>query len=1018
MSHETTYSAGRSDPLAGERRPARRWARQLLIGLLLVAVMAVLGGVAAKLWAARRFRRELAEARQEMAAGLLSLARKRLSRLAEERPDQAEVAYQLGRCEAARGKTDAALKLWARIPPGSRWAAPAAVEFAQAAIPSLRLAEAERVLRSALRSASPELPALRHLLLILLGQEGRIAEARGLIESLSRDTAILPANDLADRLVMLREHVGLDLESFPLEWNLRQLEEGTQTAGDDDRPILALARAHLATHSGEFERARAELESCLERRPGDPALWKSWLDWAVAAGRPGPAREALDHLPDDLLDDAEVLDLRAWFARQRHDARAERAALEQLVEREPGRIPALTRLAELLQQAGEVEAAAVLRRRKDEIDAALDRYSRLYRENRFADHVPELASLAERLGRRFEARVFWEIVAIGEPKNPDARPALARLATVAAARSATSGSHPKALAFELDRVSPLRQRAAGETGGLISMPRFEDRSSAQGLAGFVQDNGVSPIHQLPEMSSGGVGLLDFDGDGFLDVYCVQGGRFPPDPGVSFSGDRLYRNRGDGTFEDVTTKTGIGAMPRGYGHGVAVSDYDNDGHPDVFVTRWRSYALYRNRGDGTFEDVTQKAGLGGQRDWPTSAAFADLDNDGDLDLYVCHYGVWDTRNPRVCKDPSGTIVLTCDPRGIESLPDHVFRNDTGRFVDVTAEAGIIDRDGRGLGVVAADLDGDGRIDLFVANDSTANFLYRNLGGFRFEEVGHAAGVAANAAGGYQAGMGVACGDLDGDGLVDLAVTNYYGESTTLFHNLGGGLFADHTAAAGLAAPSRLRLGFGAAFLDANNDGWLDLLTANGHVSDNGPLFPYAMTPQLYLGSASGTLTDVTARAGPPFQQLHVGRGLAIGDLDNDGRIDALMVAQNEPLVDLHNETDSGNADTLAGRGESQVRSHFIMFQLEGTKSNRDGIGAVASITCGGRARVALRFGGGSFQSAGDPRLHLGLGSKDQVESVELHWPSGLVDRHRDLAADRVYLLREGNSSPRVLRAVRP
>ena len=503
------------------------------------------------------------------------------------------------------------------------------------------------------------------------------------------------------------------------------------------------------------------------------------------------------------------------------------------------------------------------------------------------------------------------------------------------------------------------------------------------------------------MASGGVGLLDYDGDGFLDVYGVQGGVFPPGPNAADdSGDKLYRNRGDGTFADVTQASGIVGMRRGYGHGVAVGDYDNDGRPDLFVTRWRSYALYHNRGDGTFEDVTEKAGLGGDRDWPTSSAFADLDGDGDLDLYVCHYGIWDPANPQICKDPSGTIVLTCDPRRIESLPDHVFRNDQGRFVDVTGEAGIVDRDGRGFGIVAADLDDDGRIDLFVANDSSANFLFRNLGRFRFEEVGHEAGVAANAGGGYQAGMGVACGDLDGDGRLDLAVTNFYGESTTIFHNLGRGLFADHTAAVGLSAPSRHRLGFGVAFFDANNDGRLDLLTANGHISDHRPLFPYAMRAQLFLGSPGGTLTDVTAEAGPPFQRLLVGRGLAVGDLDNDGRPDAVVVAQNEPLVDLRNNTEG-------------PRSHFVTFRLEGTQSNRDGVGAVVAIMAGGRRRVAPRFGGGSFESAGDPRLHFGLGPCARVESVELHWPSGRMDLHQDLEVNRGYLLREGDAAVKPL-----
>ncbi len=442
------------------------------------------------------------------------------------------------------------------------------------------------------------------------------------------------------------------------------------------------------------------------------------------------------------------------------------------------------------------------------------------------------------------------------------------------------------------------------------------------------------------MASGGVGLIDYDGDGFIDVYCVQGGPFPPISGKSGSGDKLFRNRGNGSFTDVTRDTGIGGMVPGYGHGIAVGDYDNDGRPDLFITRWRSYALYHNRGDGTFEDVTRQAGLGGDRDWPTSAAFADFDNDGDLDLYVCHYGAWDPEHPEICKDPSGTIVLTCDPRRVKPLPDHAFRNDTGRFVDVTAAAGLIEHDGRGLGIVAADVDGDRRIDLFVANDSTANLLFRNLGGFRFEEVGHAAGVAANAAGGYQAGMGVACGDLDGDGRVDLAVTNFHGESTTLFLNLGQGFFADHTASTGLAASSRYRLGFGAAFLDANNDGWLDLLTANGHISDQRPLFPYAMMPQLFLGSPAARLTDVTAEAGPPFHRLYVGRGLAVGDIDNDGRLDAVMVAQNEPLVEFHNDAGPSNG-------------HFLTIMLEGTRTNRDGVGAVVAVVAGGRTRVAPR-----------------------------------------------------------------
>jgi enediyne biosynthesis protein E4 len=449
---------------------------------------------------------------------------------------------------------------------------------------------------------------------------------------------------------------------------------------------------------------------------------------------------------------------------------------------------------------------------------------------------------------------------------------------------------------------------------------------------------------------------------------------------------------------VTEAAGLPGTSRGYGHGVAVGDYDNDGRPDLFVTRWRSYALYRNRGDGTFADVTDQAGLGGDRDWPTSAAFADLDNDGDLDLYVCHYLRWDADHPRICRNLQRSIDVSCDPRSFEALPDHLFRNDAGRFTDVTARSGLVDRDGRGLGVVAVDIDDDNRVDLFVANDLSANYLLRNAGDLHFDEQGLAAGVACNSHGGYQAGMGVAAGDLDGDGRLDLVVTNFFNESTTFFRNLGDGQFADYTTAVGLAAPSRDLLGFGAAFLDADDDGRLDLMTANGHLNDYRPDVPYTMPVQLLLGRPGGLLGDVTAQAGPALTVPHIGRGLAIGDLDNDGRIDAVLVPQNEPLVYLHNRTEGGHSVTIA---------------LEGTRSNRDGVGARVEIEAGGSRRVSQRLGGGSYLSANDPRLHFGLGPATRVDRIEVRWPSGRVDVFRDLDADTAYRLREADPSPRPL-----
>ena len=313
-----------------------------------------------------------------------------------------------------------------------------------------------------------------------------------------------------------------------------------------------------------------------------------------------------------------------------------------------------------------------------------------------------------------------------------------------------------------------------------------------------------------------------------------------------------------------------------------------GRPDLFVTRWRSYALYHNIGGGRFEDATTKAGLDGDRDWPTSAAWADLDNDGDLDLYVCHYLRWDTDNPVLCKPAGkpGAAPIYCDPRALSALPDHIFRNDGGQFVDVTEKAGIVDLEGRGLGVVAGDFDDDGKIDLFVANDTTANYFFHNKGGCRFAEEGLISGLAASASGSFLAGMGIACGDFDRDGRLDLGVTNFFNQSTTLYHNHGHGIFSDRSTEAGLAGPTRLVLGFGLAALDANNDGRLDLVQANGHVDDSGPSIPYAMRAQLFLGHGQGKLIDVSDRAGPPWKDQRIGRGLAVGDVDNDGRTDVI------------------------------------------------------------------------------------------------------------------------------------
>ncbi|HEV3341637.1 MAG TPA: CRTAC1 family protein, partial [Pirellulales bacterium] len=652
------------------------------------------------------------------------------------------------------------------------------------------------------------------------------------------------------------------------------------------------------------------------------------------------------------------------------------------------------------------ERARSYRNQKAELDAAKDRYRLLLDESITPAQFAELAGLAESLGRRFEAQGWWTLRAHAAPSDSSAAQAVSRLRqppeSAPVARDVMLADLLSDVDPELKAGSDQTERSHLHMAAIV--PHFTDQAERAGLV-FVFDNGRSPQRQLPETTAGGVGLLDYDGDGWLDVYVVQGGTFPPSPTSPNAGDRLFRNLGDGTFEDATERSGIARLAQGYGHGVTVGDIDNDGHPDLFITRWRSYALYRNRGDGTFENITAAAGLGGDRDWPTSAALADLDNDGDLDLYVCHYLAWDAEHPALCKrvtiaapseriDPEQKFNY-CTPRPFAAVPDHLFRNDGGRFVDITAEAGIVDPDGRGLGVVAADIDEDGRVDLFVANDTTANYLWHNLGGMKFDEVGFSNGVACNADGAFQAGMGTACGDLDADGRPDLFVTNFYGESTTYFRNLGGGMFSDQTSAFGLAGPSRFLLGFGITVFDCNNDGRLDLATANGHVNDDRPDYPYDMPALLMVGGDDGHLIDVTQAAGTPWTVPRIGRGLAAGDIDNDGRVDVIILPQKSPLAYFHNETSA---------------AHFVTFQLEGTKSNRDGIGAVVTVTAGGRQRRAWRSGGGSYQSASDPRLHFGLGKESRVDNVEVRWPSGRVDRFASLEADRGYRLREGAAEP--------
>ena len=971
----------------------RRWRVWTLIAILAPAIL-----VASQVdWTSTQRLRQ--QARSALERGDFSESSRLGRRLMDRESSRAEGILFAAESSAKLGRFDEALRLLEQVLAEN----PPFHEIAKLLVARIqcddlkRPTDAERTLRDILQIHPTSEPA-HDKLAFILGLAGRSWEA------------------ISHRLMLISQdqfqlhHLSLLALGSTAAENPDLLQEFAKTSPEDLLVKCGLAR--VALREGRINQGEQLIDDVIRRNPSLLAVqaWKGELllhcqnvpglaDWQAALP------EGADELP-------QIWFVRGRWAMLRGESRVAVRCFWECLRRDPTHQPAAYQLSQVLAELGDT-ASAELFRQQARLLGDLITAAKTVEISGSPEAGQRAADACDALGLRVEAGAWREVLQRADPTvrwqlespvRPRHSPGAPRLDPASdPARKVNFESYP----LPQLRASPFSATTAARSDSVAhNHIRFADQAESAGIK-FTYRNGSRPESDgeyMYEFSGGGVAAFDFDVDGWPDLYFTQGSDKPPHSGQEKWIDRIYRNMADGRFVDCTTASGI--FEPGFSQGCAAGDFDNDGFPDLYVANIGANRFFHNNGDGTFTDVTDQTGTAGDR-WTTSCAIADLNGDGNPDVFTVNYVTGKDLFTQPCRMPDGSSRL-CTPHEFAAAHDQLFVNrEDGRFEDQSQSAGIEVPEGKGLGVVAGSFDRSGGVNLFVANDAVPNFYFVNTTPRRgerpqLEERGYVSGLAVDADGQSQACMGVAAGDANGDGLLDLFITNFRNESNTLYLQQPGRGFVDATRSSGLREPSFAMLGFGTQFLDADLDGWQDLVLTNGHVGNlkhHG--VAYEMPPQFFRNLGTATFVELPASAlGPFFAGNYLGRGLARLDWNRDGREDFLVSHLKSPVALVTNETaPAGN---------------FLVIQLCGVESNRDAIGSIVTVNAGTRRLVRHLTAGDGYQACNQRQLVFGLGDATAIDGIEVYWPTGKSQRFTSPTINTTLLLIEGRHAGIVMQ----